>query len=326
MTESGDQNLLIRLQSLEPLIGNTPLIHLNSESMNLFTKLEYQNLTGSVKARPAYYVLKKAIERGDIHSHTTVIESSSGNFALALATFCNYLGLRFIPVIDPNINPIYEANLRLLTSCVEKVTERDVTQGYLLSRLDRVSHLRNTLKHCFWTNQYANPDCVASHYYGLGEEIANAFTQLDYAFIGVGSGGTIAGTSKKLKEKFKNIKIIAIDTEGSVIFGGCPQKRYIPGIGSSIVPANLSEALIDEILMISERDAVRGCEELLNKHSIFAGGSTGSVYSAITGYFTRNVPKNDPNVVFICADSGMPYLQTVYNTEWQDNLRTAVKS
>ncbi|QWU15599.1 cysteine synthase A [Paenibacillus sophorae] len=313
--------MLKKLHSLKHLIGNTQLVSLEHDQVNLFTKLEYQNLSGSVKVRPAFYILESAIKRGEIHEQSTVIESSSGNFAIALSTLCKRLGITFIPVIDPNINSIYENVLLSLTDHVEKVIERDETNGFLLTRLQRVQDLLETTPDAFWTNQYGNPDAVAGHYYGLGDEIARSFDELDYVFLGVSSCGTIAGVSKRLKEKFPNIKIVAVDTEGSVIFGDKPRKRFIPGIGSSMVPPNLEEAQIDEIMHISELDAIDGCHQILEKQSLFVGGSSGSVYAAIQNYFQNKTFAKKPNVLFICADNGTPYVNTVYNREWVNMLR-----
>lgn len=313
--------MLEKLRSLGHMIGNTPLVKLDLDQIELFVKLEYQNLTGSVKVRPAYYILEAAIKRGEITPQTTLIESSSGNFAIALATLCKRIGIQFIPVIDPNINPIYENYLHTLTDHVDKVQERDKTNGFLLSRLNRVNAYLEDIKDSYWTNQYGNPDCVKGHYYGLGSEIADSFDELDYAFIGAGSTGTIAGVSMRLKEKFPAIQIIAVDTEGSVIFGDKPKKRFIPGIGSSIVPPNLSQAQIDEVILVPEWNAIEGCYRLLEEHSLFGGGSTGSVYYAIRNYFKGKSFVKKPKVIFICADNGMAYMDTVYNQNWVNAFR-----
>ena len=150
-------------------------------------------------------------------------------------------------MIDPNITGSYENFLRRTCAQVVKVEERDDTGGFLKTRLAKVEELCRTLPHAFWTNQYGNPDNTDAHYNTTGLEICNAFEgkSLDYVFLGVSSGGTISGVSKRVKQHFPNAKIIAVDAVGSVIFGGPPKKRYIPGIGSSIVPPLVSKAMID---------------------------------------------------------------------------------
>ncbi|ASS74002.1 2,3-diaminopropionate biosynthesis protein SbnA [Tumebacillus algifaecis] len=317
--------MLEKLKSVAHMIGHTPLMKLADERLDLYCKLEYHNLMGSVKVRPAYYILKEAIERGDVNQHTTIIESSSGNFAIALATLCRKIGIKFIPVIDPNINPSYENLLKTISSDVVKVTERDESGGFLLTRIETVNRLLTEIEDSFWTNQYGNPNNYRAHYHGLGTELADSFEQLDYAFIGVSSGGTITGISRRLKEKFPNVKIIAVDSDGSVIFGGEAKKRYIPGIGSSMRPSILDNALIDEVIYVPEVETIDGCHELYSKHGIFAGGSSGTSYRAVQQYFAGKMLGNRPTVAFLCPDGGMAYTDTVYNQEWVAWLRAQTK-
>ena len=312
--------LLDKLKEVEHLIGNTPLVKLEHEIVDLYTKLEYHNLANSVKARTAYYILKSAIERGEIREGTTVIESSSGNFAIALATLCKYIGIKFIAVIDPNINALYESLLRVISYNTVKVTIPDNTGGFLLSRLEKVQGLLKSVPHAYWPNQYKNKDNFSAHYCGLGSELVQHFDQLDYAFISVSTGGTISGVSVRLKEKFTNIKIIAVDSEGSIIFGGPPRKRHIPGMGASIVPEQINRALIDDVMIIPELKTVQGCHELFEKHAILAGGSSGALYYAVHQYFQHKQQEKKPTVAFLCPDSGAAYINTIYNPEWVSQL------
>src|SRR5207245_1813444 len=276
--------LVTRLQQLRKALRPTPLVPLAVEHMNLFAKLEYVNPVGSIKDRPAYWILKRAGERGEICDETTMIESSSGNFACALAAFTRLVGLRFIPVIDPNISTTYESFLRRTCDRVVKVEDRDDTGGFLKTRLQMVQRLCASTPHAYWTNQYGNPDAVDAHYHLTAGDICADFDSLDYVFIGVSTGGTIAGMSRRLKERYPKVRIIAVDTEGSVIFGDVPRKRHIPGVGSSIVPPLLSEALIDDVVLIPERETVAACRELLVTHGLFAGGSSGTAFAAVKRY------------------------------------------
>src|SRR5438874_7976242 len=230
-------SLVTRLEQLGKTLRPTPHVPLAMAHMKLFAKLEYVNPVGSIKDRPAYWILKRAAERGEICEETTVIESSSGNFASALAAFTHLIGLRFIPVIDPNISSTYESFLRRICPTVVKVEDRDDTGGFLKTRLQMVKHLCATIPNAYWTNQYGNPDAVEAQYELTAAEICADFDSLDYVFIGVSTAGTIAGVSRRLKEHYPNIRVIAVDAEGSAIFGGTPRKRHIPGIGPSIVPA-----------------------------------------------------------------------------------------
>jgi len=312
--------LAARLELLRHTLRPTPHVPLRMDGMNLFAKLEYVNPVGSIKDRAAYWILKRAVERGEIREDTTVIESSSGNFASALAAFTRLLGLRFIPVIDPNISAAYESFLRRVCPTVVKVEERDDTGGFLKTRLQMVKHLCDTTPNAYWTNQYGNLDAMEAHYELTAGEICADFDSLDVVFIGVSTAGTIAGVSRRLKECYPTIRVIAVDTEGSVIFGSAPRKRHIPGIGSSIVPQLLSHAEIDEVVLISERQTVEACQELLTTHGLFVGGSSGTAFAAIKRHAARMAGSRRPTVLFLCADRGTPYLDTVFDPAWATRL------
>jgi len=312
--------LVARLEQLRKTLRPTPHVPLVMQGMNLFAKLEYVNPVGSIKDRPAYWILKRAAERGEIGEGTTVVESSSGNFASALAAFARLVGLQFIPVIDPNISSAYEAFLRRCCSRVVKVSERDDTGGFLKTRLRMVEHLCATIPNAYWTNQYGNLDAVEAHYELTAGEICADFDSLDYVFIGVSTAGTIAGMSRRLKERYPNVRIIAVDTKGSVIFGDVPRKRHIPGVGSSIVPPLLSHAAIDDVVLISEQETVAACRELLATHGLFAGGSSGTAFAAVKRYAAKMAGTRHPTVLFLCADRGTPYLDTVFDPAWAAEL------
>lgn len=312
--------LATRLQLLRKILRPTPHVPLVMPDMDLFAKLEFVNPVGSIKDRSAYWILKRAAERGEINAKTTVIESSSGNFATALAALTHLLGLRFIPVIDPNISSTYESFLRRICPAVVKVEERDDTGGFLKTRLEMVKHLCATIPNAYWTNQYANPDAVEAHYELTAGEICAAFDSLDYVFIAVSTAGTIAGVSRRLKEHFPKVKIIAVDSEGSVIFGGTPRKRHIPGLGSSIVPPLLARARIDEVVKIPECETVAACRELLTSHGLFVGGSSGTAFAAVKRFAPKMRGARRPSVLFLCADRGTPYLDTVYDPAWAARL------
>src|SRR2546428_4632003 len=184
-------SLVTRLEQLRAILRPTPHIPLAVEGMRLFAKLEYVNPVGSIKDRPAYWILKRAAERGEICEETTVIESSSGNFAAALAAFTRLVGLRFIPVIDPNTSAAYESFLRRICPTVVKVEERDDTGGFLKNRLQKVKELCATIPNAYWTNQYGNLDAMEAHYELTAAEICRGFEHPDYVFIGVGTPGNV---------------------------------------------------------------------------------------------------------------------------------------
>src|SRR5438046_4221724 len=210
--------LAMRLELLRNTLRPTSHVQLAMKGMDLFAKLEYVNPVGSIKDRAAYWILTQAAERGEICEDTTVIESSSGNFAAALAAFTHLVGLRFIPVIDPNISGTYESFLRRICPTVVKVEDRDDTGGFLKTRLQKVTELCATIPNAYWTNQYGNLDAMHAHYELTASEICADFDSLDYVFIGVSTAGTIAGVSRRLKANYPHLRVIAVDTEGSAIF------------------------------------------------------------------------------------------------------------
>jgi N-(2-amino-2-carboxyethyl)-L-glutamate synthase len=312
--------MLSLLEQIKPLIGNTPVVELQHDSVSLYAKLEFKNYSGSIKDRAAYNILWSAIRSNRINNDTLIVESSSGNFAIALARICRHIGLRFIPVIDPNINHENEAMLRLFTDHVEKVSKEDSTGGFLLTRIDKVRQICTENPNSFWTNQYDNPDNYMGYYHTLGKEICDHFDQLDYIFLAVSSCGTIAGLSRSVKEKFPHAVIVAVDIEGSVIFNAPPQKRYISGLGSSKVPSILKFAIVDEIMHVTHEEIVAGCHNLLKQHNIFGGASTGAVYCAINNYFGSREAAEKPVVLFCCADKGDSYINNIYNRNWVNDM------
>ncbi|MDQ3265994.1 MAG: 2,3-diaminopropionate biosynthesis protein SbnA [Myxococcota bacterium] len=315
-----DPELLRRVLALAPLLRPTPVVPLRTQGLELYAKLEFHNPFGSIKDRTAYWILKGAVERGELRSGATVVESSSGNFAFALAGFAKLLGLRFVPVIDPNITGVTESFLRRTCDRVVKVEERDETGGYLGTRLRKVQELCAEIPGAYWPNQYGNPDGMDAHYQLTGAELCQQLERLDLVFIGVSTGGTIAGVSRRLKERFPAVRIVAVDAVGSVIFGGAPQRRHIPGIGASVVPELVAHARIDEVVMIPERQTAEACQALLWEHGLFVGGSSGSAFAAARQYPVLMKAQKPPVAVFICPDRGTAYLETVYNPGWVARL------
>ena len=322
------------------LVGNTPVVELrhggggDRGEVQLFAKLEGYNPTGSIKDRPAAYIIRKLLLDGEIDRDVTIIESSSGNFGVALAAVCRTEGLRFICVVDPLILPNNRFLIEQYGAEVSEVTTRDDTGGYLKARIARVKELEQRIPRARWINQYANPGNASAHYYGTGMEIYHAFSDvgLDYVLVPVSSGGTITGISQLLKSLFPRITVIAVDTVGSVIFGGPPNPRYIPGMGSSIKPELLRTAMIDHVVMVSERDIVSSCNELLRRHGLFVGGSSGAAYRGAQQYFQdpahlrsaqapsyprwRNGQRSRPRALLIFPDRGDRYQSTIYDQRW----------
>jgi cysteine synthase A len=300
-------------------VGNTPVIHIpleGFEHINLYAKLEFLNPTGSVKDRAASYVIGKLLDNKEIDRDTTLIESSSGNFGIALSAYCKYHGLKFICVVDPCISPVNEMLMKSFGAVVVPVDEPDENGGYLLNRIRKVKQLRREIENSYWVNQYGNPYNAEAYYHSLAGEICAEMEHLDYIFMGISSGGTITGVSRKIKEHYPDARVIAVDIIGSVIFGHPPKKRFIPGIGSSMVPDILQHSKIDDVVMMDEIDTIKMCHELLEKHNVFAGGSSGSAYGAVKQYFKEHPADKPVNVLTVFPDRGERYCSTVYNEKW----------
>lgn len=294
----------------------TPLLHLRHSAADLYCKLEHCGPTGSSKDRSALWSLKVAVEAGLVTRGTTVVESSSGNFALALAYCTRQLGVPFVPVLDPNTNRATLRQLQMVCERVEVVHDRDTSGGFLETRLRRVQQLRRELPNSYWPNQYANPTIAEAHYKLTGTELCEDLHELDAVFVAVSSAGTVAGVSRRVKEQFPRARVVAVDSAGSVIFGGPAAPRRLPGLGSSVVPALVRQALIDEVRIVPEADAVAGCHRLLSDFGLFAGGSSGSLLVAVEQYLAEHSELDHPSIAFISPDRGLPYIDTIYDPAW----------
>jgi cysteine synthase A len=172
----------------------------------------------------------------------------------------------------------------------------------------------------YWVNQYGNPLNAEAYSVTLAAEMLEALDRIDYVFVGVSSAGTITGVSRRIKEALPSCKVIAVDTEGSIIFGGPQMPRWLPGIGASVVPPMLKEAKIDDVVVVTEADSVRACLELWQRHNLFVGGSSGSVYAAVRAYFEGKSFARPPVVATLFADRGERYADTIFNPEWAQQL------
>jgi len=312
-------HILEQLQNLSPFIGHTPLMALKGRQCRFFAKLEYNNFSGSSKDRAAYSILRGAVLAGKVNRDTTIVASSSGNLAIALGSLCKMLKIKFIPIIDPNINRAYEGLLNLLSYKVVKVTERDVTGGFLLTRIAMADDLCASIENSFCADQYTDPNNYRG-YFPLADELIDSLGTVDHIFIPVSSGGAITGISSRIREKRVNTRIIGVDVEGSVIFGHPPERRYVSGIGSSITPPILGNADIDEVILVKQTEIIMGCHSLLEEQVLFCGASSGAVYFAAKAYFQNHIHAVDATAVLLFPDRGGAYLDTIYSKEWAEKL------
>ncbi len=309
--------MLEEVLKIRQLIGNTPQVMLDQgEFGQLHARLEYNNFSGSIKDWAANNILYQAIRDGRINGDTTIVESSSGNFGMSAALHCQRLGLKFIAVVDPQINVTNLKMLQLFAHKVVMVEKPDHTGGYLLTRIETVKEIQRTTPNCFWTNQYENPNNYQG-YQGLAHEIKKKFTCLDYLFVSVSSCGTITGLSRYLREQFPELYVIGVDIKGSVIFSDVKRKRSIPGLGAGRRATFLEKDTVDHVMILTQDEIIKGAHKLLRRHSIFGGGSTGACYYAAQR-FLGGLKNPNPLAVslIICPDRGFSYIDTVYNDDW----------
>lgn len=298
-------------------IGNTPLVKVYDEN-ELWVKLEGTNPFGSVKDRAAEYVICKGIRDGVINKDTEVIESSSGNFAIALAGVCKVLGIKFTCVIDPLISKV---NRRILDVYGANIIEShipDKNGNYVKDRIRIVKNNIQSRDNMFWPNQYDNPVICEAYEKTIGSEIST-LEKLDYLFVAVSTCGTISGISRAVKKEHPETQIIAVDVEGSHIFQSTDSKKYINGMGASFTPPNLQRAHIDDYIIVDTRECIEGCEELLRK-GILAGASSGAVLSAFSKAKKDKKLKEKSVSVGVLPDRGSRYLDTIYDSKWQKEI------
>jgi N-(2-amino-2-carboxyethyl)-L-glutamate synthase len=300
-------------------IGNTPLIRLTrlfaSDSFRLYAKLEALNPGGSMKDRPALSMIKQGLDTGKITPRTVVIESSSGNLGIGLAQVCSYYGLRFICVVDPKTTSQNVRMLKAYGAEVDLVSEPDpVTGEFLPARIDRVRTLQRTIENSFWPNQYVNPDNPRAHYKTMDEIVRALGGEVDYLFCATSTCGTLRGCAEYVRSYGLRTKIIAVDAEGSVIFGRKSGKRLIPGHGAAIKPPLYRPDLADKYILVTDLDCVVGCRRLARREAILTGGSSGAVMMAIES--VRHELPPQATCVAICPDRGERYLDTIYSDEW----------
>ena len=301
------------------LVGNTPLLKLSSisEELNLdvYGKLEMMNPSGSMKDRAASSMIKHALKENKINHQSTIIESSSGNMGIALARICREMGLKFICVTDIKTNPKTIAAIKEYGGVVDLVSGGMYSTDLLSLRLKRVRELIASTPGAYWPNQYENYNNARGYAQLMKELVAELGTGIDYIICATGTCGTLRGCRDYIKSKGLDTKTIAVDAEGSVIFGNKPGLRHIPGHGSSIRPVLFSNDLADHVIHVSDSEAINGCYKLLRKESILAGGSTGAIIAAITK-MSEFIPTKS-KVVIIVGDDGKRYLDTIYSESWR---------
>ena len=302
----------------EKVIGNTPMIKINYEYKGkqkyIYAKLEYYNITGSIKDRVAYYIIKNAKQRGDLKEGMQIIEATSGNTGISIAALGAYYN-----------HPVYifmpdwasKERVELMKSFGANIILISREDGGFIKCVEEAKKLAKE-KNAFLSNQFANIDNFKAHYETTGKEINKQVPEEIGGFVsGVGTGGTLMGTTARLKEKFKNMKTIAIEPDKMPIIsqGKILGQHKIEGIGDDFVPDLVDKSKIDEIILINDEDAINMSRRLSKELGLGVGISSGAnLIGSIL--ISENISNT---VVTVFADDNKKYLSTDLSKEIDDN-------
>lgn len=306
-------------------IGNTPLIKLNRINKGLkpqiFAKLESANPGGSVKDRIGFSMIDDAERKGILKSGGTIIEATSGNTGIGLAITAAVKGYKCVFVVTSKVSHEKINYLKALGAeviVVSNLVDPDDPEYYV----NVARRLSNEIPNSFFAYQYSNPSNPEIHYKTTGPEIwRQTDGKITHFVSSIGTGGTISGTGKFLKEKNPNIQVIGADPLGSIfkhyketgeIIKGTPY--LVEGIGQDCLPENVHFKYIDKIFNISDKDSFTAARKLTKEEGIFCGGSTGTIVHVALE--TAKHCSKDDVIVFIVCDTGERYLSKVHNEDW----------
>ncbi|WP_328318758.1 2,3-diaminopropionate biosynthesis protein SbnA [Streptomyces sp. NBC_00388] len=281
---------------------------------SLYLKLEGLNPAGSVKLKTAVALVADAENSGRSFPRTRLIESTSGNLGVALAMVCAAKGYALTCVTDVNANRQSRQLMEAFGAEVVVIGVRDSNGGYLQSRIDYIGERLHLDPDLHWLNQYANPAGPQAHHDRTGRAIFETVGRADHLFVGAGTTGTLMGCARYFRRYSPATRITGVDTVGSVTFGGPASQRRIPGLGTSRRPEIFDRAHVDDVVMVTEEDAVRMCRMLARERGLLLGGSSGTVLSAVQKA-AKNMPAGSV-VVAVSPDFGDRYVETVYDDAW----------
>jgi cysteine synthase A len=266
------------MKTIVDLIGNTPIIKLQNivpeNAADVFIKLEEYNFGGSIKSRIALQMIKDAEIAGILkpHSGQTLIEPTGGNTGTGLAIISILRGYKVILVVPDNYS---KEKIKTLTSYGAEVQLSDHTTGND-SHITLAKKIKYQHPEYIWLNQFSNPSNPNAHYNTTGTEICNEFKQIDCFVAGIGSGGTISGVGKKIKENFPKAQIIGVQPKGCDIMNGTAIPHRIQGLAVGMVPPVFDRSIVDEIIDVEDEKAIKCMKELAKKEALLVGTSSGA--------------------------------------------------
>lgn len=298
-------------EDIYQLTGNTPLYHLKSLSEetgnNIYAKLEWHNPTGSVKDRIVSYIIEKSEAVGHIFPGCTIIEPTSGNTGVSLASYGTAKGYRVILVM-PDTAPVERR--QVLAALGAELVITPAEQG-MRGSIEKAEELSQDIKNAFMLHQFITPANPEAHYETTGPEIWKQTNgNIDIFLTGIGTGGTITGTGRYLKRKDQKISIVGVEpAESAVISGNTAGRHSITGIGAGFIPKTLDVKIIDSIITVKSQDAKEAVKEIAKKEGLLVGPSSGANIVAIRNYCKENNIEKK-NIITIFPDSGISYLST----------------
>ncbi len=310
------------LNNILEAIGNTPIVRLDKVGSelrcNLFAKCEYLSPGGSVKDRIGFRMIDEAEKSGQIKPGDTLIEPSSGNTGIGLALAAAVKGYKLIITMPEKMSMEKEVVLEALGAKIIR-TPTEVSYDDPKSLFGVAKQLQKETPNSHILDQYSNNNNPDSHYYGTAQEIIDEFgDNLDMVVITTGTGGTITGIAKKLKESISNIEIVGVDPVGSILGGGSDISPYhVEGIGYDFFPEVLDNSLVDRYIKTTDEDSFVMAKKLIKEEGLLIGGSCGAaVWGAIEA--AKNLDPNK-NVLVILPDSIRNYLSKFVNEQWLQN-------
>ena len=296
-------------KNVTELIGNTPLVLINSLSKKYGAKIigecEFMNPSSSVKDRIGFNMIRRALEKGLINKDTTIIEPTSGNTGIALASVCASLGLKLILTMPESMSIERRKLLKAFGAKLELTPSSLGMKG----AIDKAEELLNEIENSYMPNQFENPHNPEIHRLTTAKEILRDLEgKIDCFVAGVGTGGTLTGVGEVLKEHNQNIKIYAVEPKKSpVLSGGMPGAHKIQGIGAGFIPKILNTKIYSEVIEIDDIDAINMSRFIAKKEGLLVGISSGANLKAACEVAKKNPGKT---IVTILCDTGERYLST----------------
>lgn len=297
-------------QSILDTVGNTPLVRLaNIEKLfslkgELYAKVESFNPSSSIKVRIAKMMIEDGFKKGLITKDTVVIEATSGNTGIGLSLVCSLYKLKFICIMPSSMSI---ERIKLVKAYGGEVILTDASLG-MKGTLDKLEELKNVYPHVFVPSQFDNLINPQTHYLTTGREILSDLPSITHFFSSIGTGGTISGVGKYLKEKTK-CQVIGYEPETSpLITKGYAGSHKIQGVGANFIPHTLNLSYVDEVLLVNNEDAFKMMKILAKEEGIFGGISSGGCLSLAINYLKD---KKDFKGVIVLSDTGERYLSVI---------------